>query len=482
MRIVLSIAIILIGTVSGWSQCPAAINTFPYNEGFEISNGGWVSGGTGNDWAWGTPSKPVISSAGSGTKCWVVGGLTTGPYADGAASWLQSPCFDLSSLSYPYINFKVFWEMEQRFDGASFQYSLDNGASWTNVGSFSDASNCLNTNWFNFSSITYLTQASVKEGWSGNKQSTNGSCRGGNGSSNWLTAKHTMPYLAGKSSVIFRFIFGAGTICNNYDGFAIDDIEISEAPANIAGFTYTCSSATKVNFTNTSAPCPGTISWDFDDPNSGANNISSQLSPIHDFSGPGTYRVKLSVSGPGNAPSSITKDITIIGLQTSQVSPADCQTNTGGSLSVSVTGGAGPFNYNWNTIPAQNTPIASNLGVGIYTVRVSGPNTCSNTADGSVLPDASCTDVYFPSAFTPNGNGRNDRFGPLGSLAAISNYQLQIFNRWGQRIFISKDPMKKWDGTVNGTRTDGNLFTWFAEYQLPGKEKQFRKGTLVLIR
>ncbi len=291
-----------------------------------------------------------------------------------------------------------------------------------------------------------------------------------------------MPYLAGKSNVIFRFIFGAGTICNNYDGFAIDDIQISEAPANSASFTYTCVSPGKISFTNTSVPCPGINTWDFSDTNSGSNNSSNQISPTHDFSGPGTYTVTLNVSGPGNAPSSITQTITILGLEILQLSPADCQTNTGGSLSVTVSGSAGPFNYLWNSNPVQNNATALNLGVGNYRVTVSGANACTNTADGIVLPDASCTDVYFPSAFTPNNNGRNDKFGALGSIAAISNFQLQVYNRWGQRVFFTKDPFKKWDGKLGGITTDGNLFVWFAEYQLPGQEKQFRKGTVLLIR
>lgn len=482
MRSLLFILLFSFFTTESRSQCATTINNFPYTEGFETTNGGWVSGGAGNDWAWGSPTKPVIAAAGAGSKCWVVGGLTAGPYTDGASSWLQSPCFDMSGLSFPYISFRVFWEMEQRFDGASFQYSIDNGASWTNVGASSDASNCLNANWFNFSPITYLSLSSVKDGWSGNKQPNSGSCRGGNGSNGWVVAKHTMPYLAGRSSVVFRFIFGAGTICNNYDGFAVDDIQIGEAPANSAAFNYTCSSSTKVNFTNSSALCPTLFTWDFDDPTSGANNTSNLPSPAHDFTGPGTYSVKLTVSGPGNAPSSITKNITILGLSVTQLSPADCQSNTGGSLSVTVTGGAGPFSYNWSSVPVQNNPVASDLSVGNYTITVSGNNTCTNSAQGEVLPDGSCTDVYFPSAFTPDNNGRNDRFGPLGSLATISQYQLQIYNRWGQRIFFSTDPMKKWDGRVGGVTTDGNIFIWFAEYKLPGKDKQFRKGTILLIR
>ncbi|HEY6064053.1 MAG TPA: hypothetical protein VIV35_10620 [Chitinophagaceae bacterium] len=68
------------------AQCGSGISIFPYNEGFEASDGGWVSGGVGNDWAWGTPNKPVISAAGSGTKCWIVGGLTGSSYTNAEAS------------------------------------------------------------------------------------------------------------------------------------------------------------------------------------------------------------------------------------------------------------------------------------------------------------------------------------------------------------------------------------------------------------
>ena len=176
------------------AQCGSFINSFPYNEGFETSGGGWFAGGAGSDWTWGAPSKPVITGAGSGSRCWVIGGLTSSSYTNSEASWLQSPCFDFSSLQYPYITFKVFWEMEQRFDGASIQYSTDNGTSWSDLGSFNEIATCLNDYWYNHASITYLAPlSSAKNGWSGNIQSTSGSCQGGNGSNGWVTAKHIMP-------------------------------------------------------------------------------------------------------------------------------------------------------------------------------------------------------------------------------------------------------------------------------------------------
>ena len=100
---------------------------------------------------------------------------------------MQSPCFDFTNVLYPYIEFNVFWEMEQLFDGESLQYSIDNGNTWLNVGSVSDAKNCLNSNWFNYFPVTYLSPlTTVRDGWSGNIQSSAGSCKGGNGSNGWV--------------------------------------------------------------------------------------------------------------------------------------------------------------------------------------------------------------------------------------------------------------------------------------------------------
>ena len=318
------------------AQCGTPISVFPYTEGFEATNGGWFAGGNLSDWAWGTPAKTVITGAATGTKCWIVGGLSSSSYNDGEASWLQSPCFDFTGLQYPYISFSVFWETERRFDGANLQYSTNLGANWTNVGTVSDQVNCLNDNWFNFSPVTYLNGlATVRDGWSGNIQSTAGSCLGGGGSGRWVTAQHTIPNLAGTPNVIFRFAFGAGTQCNAYDGFAVDDIVITEAPPNNALFTYSCLNNTTVNFTNTSPLCPASA-WNFGDTASGANNTSAFPNPIHVFSAPGTYIITLKATGPANAPDSTTQTINILGLTTSVISNNNCFADKNGSATVNV--------------------------------------------------------------------------------------------------------------------------------------------------
>lgn len=365
------ILILLVAVYNSFYLNAQCITAFPYNEDFEASNGNWQSGGSvGVDWAWGSPTKPVINSAGSGVKCWITGGLTSSFYSNGERSFVKSPCFDFTTLQHPFISFKIFWESEQTYDGTNLQYSLDGGTTWTNLGSANDATDCMNTNWFNSFSITNLTGiATVKEGWTGNIQPTFGSCQGGGGSSAWVTAKHCMQNLAGEPNVIFRFTFGAGTTCNNYDGIAFDDVSISEAPANTADFDFTCN-GNSFSFNGITSLCPDNMQWNFGD----GTNASGQTA-LHVFSTPGNYNVTLSVSGPCNAPASITKQITITNATLSVVN-VNCNGANNGKAFVADATGSGPFTYFWSTTPAQTTDTAFNLTAGVYTVTISQPNSC----------------------------------------------------------------------------------------------------------
>src|SRR5690349_7925095 len=94
----LSISLICFILMVKAQPCIGTINSFPYLQDFEASNGGWVAGGTASDWAWGHPTKPLSNAAASGLNCWITGGLTNSSYASGENSWLMSPCFDFSTL------------------------------------------------------------------------------------------------------------------------------------------------------------------------------------------------------------------------------------------------------------------------------------------------------------------------------------------------------------------------------------------------
>ena len=58
---------------------------------------------------------------------------------------------------------------------------------------------------------------------------------------------------------------------------------------------------------------------------------------------------------------------------------------------------------------------------------------------------------YIPTAFSPNGDGINEEFGPKGIKYEFQSYEMLIFDRWGNRIYYTTDPNETWNGRVNNT-------------------------------
>ncbi|MCB9230266.1 MAG: T9SS type A sorting domain-containing protein [Bacteroidia bacterium] len=190
------------------------VNTFPYVQDFESGQGGWISGGTNNTWAYGTPAKTVIQGAASGSKAWVTGGLGTGPYMANDNSYVIGPCFDFSSLSNPWITMNIWWASEFSWDGAVLQSSTDFGSTWQVVGHYGDP-----YNWYTDNSLNG-NPGGQQEGWSGT---------GTSGSGTWVKCRHRLDNLAGQSSVRLRIAFGSdGSV--QMDGFAFDDVFIGDGP------------------------------------------------------------------------------------------------------------------------------------------------------------------------------------------------------------------------------------------------------------
>jgi gliding motility-associated-like protein len=368
-----------------YSQC---ISTFPYNQDFETSNGGWTIGGSNSDWAWGTPTKATINSASSGSKCWISGNLSGNSYNGGQKSYVESPCFDFTSLTNPIIKFSIFWDTERQYDGGSFQFSINNGQTWSNVGNANDPSNCYNKNWFNSSNITNLGGlASPTHGWSGNLQNSSGGCLGGNGSGQWVEASHCVGFLGGNSTVKFRFIFGSGTTCNNYDGIAFDDFFVGEILEPVYDFQFNCTGNNTVDFAATSTDCPASYAWNFDDVNS-SSNTGTGVSVSHGFSAPGSYDVSLTLTYPCIGTRVINKQVIIPELVVS-TSDVTCLDDSNGTAMVTVSLVSNPI-IKWLPSGSSGSSIDS-LSPGQYYVTLIGATgVCESTVPFiiGVGPDA----------------------------------------------------------------------------------------------
>src|SRR5690606_16873288 len=132
----------------------------------------------------------------------------------------------------------------------------------------------------------------------------------------------------------------------------------------------------------------------------------------------------------------------------------------------------------------QDGTTGSTLAItqpGVYSVDVTDVNGCAGSASVTVT-DYCGGFLYFPQAFTPNGDGLNDTYGGLGNAGGLKFYALTIYGRWGQKVFSTNRLDDKWDGTFKGKPMHTQTFTWVAEYIIDNRPKQIDKGTLILIR
>ena len=121
-----------------------------------------------------------------------------------------------------------------------------------------------------------------------------------------------------------------------------------------------------------------------------------------------------------------------------------------------------------------------------YQVVVRNQYNCIDTAY-ALIKTYTGGEVNIPSAFTPNGDGRNDVFFIMGGKDVQSIKHLSIFSRYGSTVFESSDalpnePSLGWDGTIHGTPAEPGAYIYMALVTFTGGRQQLYKGTLVLIR
>lgn len=132
--------------------------------------------------------------------------------------------------------------------------------------------------------------------------------------------------------------------------------------------------------------------------------------------------------------------------------------------------------YLWSN--GSNEPFTMAQTTGDYRVDVS--NDCGTNSASIRLYNGACQ-LYVPTAFTPNGDGRNDLFKAEYGENVIK-FHLEVFNRWGQRVFSSHELSKGWDGRINGILQPAGVFAWKITYTLYNEPSvKIMKGTTTLI-
>lgn len=106
---------------------------------------------------------------------------------------------------------------------------------------------------------------------------------------------------------------------------------------------------------------------------------------------------------------------------------------------------------------------------------------CISTAEKRITVLMTCR-IDVPNAFTPNGDGLNDFFGPANALKA-SQLTFRVFNRWGNLLYETDNWLQPWDGRYRLTNQPPGTYVWYLSYnERDGGKRIERKGTFVLIR
>lgn len=88
--------------------------------------------------------------------------------------------------------------------------------------------------------------------------------------------------------------------------------------------------------------------------------------------------------------------------------------------------------------------------------------------------------IFFPTAFSPNGDNLNDQFFVSGQF--IVELELSVFNRWGELIFVSNKKEATWDGTFNGKLAAEDAYVWSAQVTDRAGRTFKEAGTVALLR
>jgi len=88
--------------------------------------------------------------------------------------------------------------------------------------------------------------------------------------------------------------------------------------------------------------------------------------------------------------------------------------------------------------------------------------------------------IYIPNAFTPNGDNLNDTFGAVGE--GITEYKMQIFNRWGILVFETENINEQWDGTYQGTLSQQDSYVYKITAKGENSSRINKTGNVTLLQ
>ncbi len=227
--------------------------------------------------------------------------------------------------------------------------------------------------------------------------------------------------------------------------------------------------------------------WDFGD-----GTFSNEKNPEHNFNDPGSFNVKLSLESPTGC--KLEHDFSdYILIKKGPKADFDYQPKNLSIVNpvVHITNNSSGGSYHfWDfgngDVSYLFEPEYTYNDTGKYNIMyvITSTNQCTDTLIKAVdiSPDVL---MFYPNAFTPNGDGKNDEFFGKGSfLRYMLDFQLTIWDRWGGMVFETKNPDEHWNGRKNnsGELLPQGVYVYTYFYKTPRGKIVDEKGFVTLIK
>lgn len=240
-------------------------------------------------------------------------------------------------------------------------------------------------------------------------------------------------------------------------------------------------------FENLSFPVDETydILWDFGDGQTGTG-----VSPTHIYEDVGVYTVSVDITSPIGCTTDTTwiDLISVLGSPQANFSftpdqPSNIQP-TVNFIDQSIDAEKWKWDFSGQDFSFEQNPVYTFPDTGFQTIAliVTHESGCKDTMIQTldVIPEVR---YYLPNAFTPNGDGVNDLFKGQGLLEGATNFNLSIWNRYGEKLFESNDPDEGWNGRKNnvGKPSTQGVYVVVVRYRGPRGEDVEIRGFATLI-
>jgi gliding motility-associated-like protein len=107
---------------------------------------------------------------------------------------------------------------------------------------------------------------------------------------------------------------------------------------------------------------------------------------------------------------------------------------------------------------------------------------CRDTVSLTITVEERKLEFELPNAFTPDGDGVNDRFRALYEGMPFKSFHLRIFSRWGEMVFETSNPATGWDGVFKGKPLPADVYAYWLVYTLADDAEGTEKGEVALMR